>query len=313
MAAAVIGLGAASLSGYRVYHYMMHDNEFCLSCHLMTDAYERFQRSAHNEVSCHSCHPAGLSTVWQLYSTVFLSPTEVRKHAHVSNRTCESCHSLEREGETWERVQRTAGHRVHLESRDSSLRDLKCVDCHSVDVHEFNPTNRTCMKAGCHADAQVKLGRMGSLDIYCTTCHSFQVETPHLAFDSLGGALSPKARDCFACHEMRRALGDMEFTHDPHRGECGMCHNPHTQRQGVEAAQTCTGAGCHVTDWQDSPFHTGVPAPQECVRCHIPHSWKVEGENCMRCHRHIMQPTPPARPQRTTALPAAAHRDLAVR
>ena len=304
---ALLVVGIASVSGYRVYHYMMHDNEFCLSCHLMTDAYERFQRSPHNEISCHTCHPAGPNTVWQLYATLFLNASEVKKHAHVPNRTCERCHVQQGDTTLWRRIEQTAGHRVHLESKDSALRNIQCVDCHSTGLHEFNPNNQTCLRAGCHPDARVKLGRMGSLDIYCTTCHNFQAEAATLAYDSLGQPLSPKARQCYSCHEMRELLHNMEFTHDPHRGECGMCHNPHTQTSRADAATTCGSSRCHP-NWRQSSFHIGVPNPEQCVRCHIPHSWKVEGRNCLRCHQNVLREGAPARGAAGTDAPPAARR-----
>jgi nitrate/TMAO reductase-like tetraheme cytochrome c subunit len=284
-ASVVIVLAGGSLAGYRQYHYMMHDNEFCLSCHLMTNAYDRFQRSAHNQLSCHTCHPAGPSTVWQLYATVFLNPTRVNKHAHVPNKTCASCH-VRGDPAKWKIIATTAGHRVHLESTLPVLRDIQCVTCHSYSVHEFSPNKQTCLQAQCHPDARIRLGIMSSRDIYCTTCHNFTAEAPTLTYDSLGEPLSPKAQQCYSCHEMREALNNMEFTHDPHRGECGMCHNPHTQVSKREAAATCTSSRCHAT-WRESSFHIGVPNPEQCTRCHVPHSWKVEGRNCLRCHQNI--------------------------
>jgi hypothetical protein len=183
------------------------------------------------------------------------------------------------------------------------------VTCHSSGVHEFNPTNRTCMAAGCHPDARVQLGRMGSLDIYCTTCHNFNAVTPQLAFDSLGAPLSPKVQQCYACHEMRRQLGEMEFLHDPHKGECGMCHNPHEQQAAADARATCASASCHPpAETLQSPFHVGVPSPEQCTRCHLSHSWKVEGANCTRCHQTILHERGPARAPRSAApAPAPQH------
>ena len=307
----VVLLGT-SLVGYRQYTFMMHDNRFCLSCHLMADPFERFSRSKHSEIECHDCHRATLQEqLHQLSAVIFDNPTQIKRHAHVPNARCETCH-VRGDPNRWRVVAGTAGHRLHLESSSPALRSVMCVDCHGVSLHELRPNQQTCLQAGCHAYAKIRLGRMSSRDIYCTTCHAFTAEAPTLTYDSLGTPLSPKAQQCFACHEMRQALGNMEFTHDPHRGACGNCHNPHEQRQGAEAGRTCTSGSCHTT-WRTSPFHSGVPNPTECTRCHIPHSWKVEGRNCLRCHGSITDPTRPARPHRVASGGAPPHRDVAAR
>lgn len=307
----VVLLVGASAAGYKQYTFVMHDNKFCLSCHLMTDPYERFQRSAHNQLSCHSCHPVSAGALWQVYAAVFIQPTRVTKHAHVPNEVCGTCH-IDGDPDHWRVIANTAGHRLHLESSSPALRAIMCVDCHGESLHELAPDQQTCLQGGCHAYAHIRLGRMADRDIYCTTCHAFTVDAPTIAIDSLGRPLSPKARQCFSCHEMRERLGNMEFTHDPHRGECGDCHNPHEQRHGSEAGITCASSNCH-TDWRRSPFHNGVPNPSECTRCHIPHSWKVEGSNCLRCHANIVQPTRPGRAHREVTAAPGAHRDLAAR
>jgi nitrate/TMAO reductase-like tetraheme cytochrome c subunit len=50
------------IEAYRTYDYVQHDNEFCLSCHLMVEPYERFARSAHAELGCKACHQPTLVT-----------------------------------------------------------------------------------------------------------------------------------------------------------------------------------------------------------------------------------------------------------
>ncbi len=282
-------LVASSVAGYRQWHYMQHDNSFCLSCHLMADPFERFNRSAHAKIECHDCHRATMQEqLHQLTAVVFDNPTEVKKHAHVPNERCATCH-IEGDSTRWEQIQATAGHRVHLESQDSALRGMQCTDCHSVSVHEFASADQTCLKAGCHPDARVRLGRMGDLQIYCTTCHNFLASAPGLAFDSLGRPLTPQSRQCFGCHEMRQRLAGMEIAADPHQGVCGDCHNAHDQRSAREVS--CAGGTCHA-DWRTVSFHVGVPHPEQCTTCHLPHSWRVDGQNCLRCHQGIGREAP---------------------
>ncbi len=294
-----VALVAGSVAGYKGYNYVEHDNRFCTTCHLMDDAVSRFNLSAHKTIECHDCHYSSrVSQAWQLYATIFRRPTEVEKHAAVPNRYCEDCH-VRGDSARWRIIAATAGHRIHLESRDSTLRGLQCVTCHTRSLHDFVSADSTCGLAGCHADTRIQLGKMASLEIYCATCHNFMAEAPRVAFDSLDRPLTPQTRQCLTCHEMRERLGEMEVADDPHRGTCGDCHNPHTQTTSRQI--DCASAACHA-GWRDVSFHRGVPRPEDCTSCHLPHSWKVEGQNCTRCHQGVLR----ERPTRRAAAAAAA-------
>lgn len=283
--AVAIAFTGVSVASYRAYSYVEHDNDFCTTCHLMQDAYNRFQRSAHSEIGCHDCHKAGMvERTGMLVAAVVENPQDVERHAHVPNERCESCH-VNGDPARWRQIAATAGHRVHLESQDSSLQGLQCIDCHSVNLHEFASVDRTCGKSGCHTNNTIKLGAMSQVELHCTTCHNFMVEAPGLALDSLGRPLTPHARQCLGCHEMRERMAELDIGRDPHRGVCGDCHNPHTQQTAREVS--CATASCH-NNWRQVSFHIGVPHPEQCSRCHEPHSWRVEGENCVRCHQSIL-------------------------
>ncbi len=203
VAAFTVIVAVMSVGGYKGYMYVEHDNEFCTSCHLMSDAFNRFQRSAHSRIECHDCHKSTrLDQAYQLYATIFERPTEVNRHARVPNEVCGACH-VRGDPQRWRQVAATVGHRVHLESRDSSLRDLQCVTCHSVGVHEFASADRTCGQAGCHTNTRIHLGQMGAVEMHCTTCHAFMAEARGLALDSLGRPMTPQAAECLQCHQMR--------------------------------------------------------------------------------------------------------------
>lgn len=285
IAATAVALAGFSVASYQAYSYVEHDNDFCTTCHLMQDAYARFQRSAHSEIGCHDCHKAGMvERTGMLVASVVENPQDVERHANVPNERCEACH-VSGDPARWRQVAATAGHRVHLESADSALRNIQCVTCHSVNLHEFASVDRTCGQAGCHTDATIKLGAMSQVELHCTTCHNFMAEAPGLAVDSLGRPLTPHARQCLGCHEMRQRMAELDIGRDPHRGVCGDCHNPHTQRTAREIS--CATSQCH-SDWRQVSFHVGIPHPEQCSRCHEPHSWRVEGENCIRCHQGIL-------------------------
>jgi hypothetical protein len=143
---------------------------------------------------------------------------------------------------------------------------------------------------------------MRDAELHCTTCHNYLAEASGIAVDSLGRPLTPRAQQCLRCHAMQERLQNLELGLDPHRGVCGDCHNPHTQTQAQ--AVSCTSSTCHQ-GWRAVSFHIGVAHPERCTTCHLPHSWRVEGANCIRCHADVgrQSPTRPGRvPVRRAAL-----------
>ncbi|MDP3774819.1 MAG: NapC/NirT family cytochrome c [Gemmatimonadales bacterium] len=300
LSATLIGSSAA---GYRQWNYMQHDNRFCTSCHLMQDPFERFNRSAHAQLECHSCHKATLKAqMRQLYLTMVERPTSIGGHADVPNKVCAACH-IRGDSTRWRIIATTAGHRVHLESKAPALRGMRCVACHGVTVHEFASVDRTCGQSGCHAANLIRLGGMGQAsELHCTTCHNFLAEARTVEVDSLGQPLTPAAAQCLSCHSMQERMVNLDVARDPHGGVCGDCHNPHTQTSPRQV--TCASASCHA-DWRSLGFHVGVAHPERCTTCHLPHSWRVEGQNCLRCHADIGRQSPSrprAAPARRSAL-----------
>ena len=315
---AALFLVGASVAGFRQWHYMQHDNRFCTTCHLMIDPFQRFSRSAHATLECHSCHEGRLpEQLHQLWLTAVSHPTQIGRHARVPNEVCEKCH-VRGDPTRWKIIAATAGHRIHLESKDPRLSGMRCVECHGVSLHEFASVDRTCLQKGCHESNTIRLGRMGQLtELHCTTCHNFLASAPGLAVDSLGQPLTPRAVQCLSCHEMQQKIKGLDIAHDPHGGVCGDCHNPHTQTKPEDV--TCTNAGCHAT-WRQVSFHVGVPHPERCTTCHEPHSWSVNGKNCVRCHADIRRQPPtrgrraalaPTPPSRSSVLAATAVADFA--
>ncbi|MCH8935273.1 MAG: hypothetical protein IIB90_06075 [Gemmatimonadetes bacterium] len=291
--AAVVALVAAAGTGTVSWNYMQHDNGFCTGCHIMAPAFERFTASEHDSLSCHDCHQQSIFvSTRQLYHWVLERPEEIPPHAPVPNEICENCHVTDG-GEAWQRVASTAGHRTHLESDSTALRDVMCVTCHGVEVHRFVPVDQTCAQSDCHVDTDITLGRMqGQTSLHCVTCHEFTVEVPLLATrDSAAGALTPNVKQCLSCHEMQAVLAEFDVAFDPHSGSCGMCHNPHVQTVATDANTTCASAACHV-DWRTEPFHTGLQhgdVGNQCSVCHEPHRARVDASDCVGCHTTVAE------------------------
>src|SRR5512146_1489021 len=117
-----VAFSGVTVASYKTYEYTEHSNSFCTSCHLMNDAYSRFARSAHSKIECHDCHKATRAEqIHQLYATVVQRPREITAHAKVPNEVCAACH-VRGDSSRWRQIAQTAGHRIHLESKDSSLR-----------------------------------------------------------------------------------------------------------------------------------------------------------------------------------------------
>ena len=297
-----LGLGAAAAvvvlvfaaTGAVGFHYIEHDNGFCTGCHVMKEPFQRFAGSKHDALECHNCHQQSMiASMRQLYLWVAERPEQIGKHAKVPTRVCANCHVRGDAKETWQRIASTAGHRTHLESDSSALKNVQCVTCHGFEVHRFVPVDSTCAQAGCHVSVQIKLAKMrGQTDLHCVMCHRFTADVPALAtHDSARGTLVPNVKQCFSCHQMHAVLAEFDPARDPHRGTCGMCHNPHRQARPQEAAATCSNAGCHA-GWRAEPFHLGKRhrnVVRECTLCHLPHAAKVDPSDCAGCHEAVRE------------------------
>lgn len=295
LAAGLVVLVGTAVAGYRTYDWIEHDNEFCLSCHLMADPYERFAESAHRDLGCKECHKPTLVARSQMAMTQVLeNPDSLEAHAEVPNDKCEGCH-VDAGDERWEDIANTAGHRVHFESDDPALDELACVQCHSTTVHGFAATDQTCAQSGCHTDVDIRLGSMSDLTIHCASCHQFNAPveaatavTPAVALGD--DALRPSQSECLGCHQMQ-VLVDMPDD-EPHEASCGTCHNPHDQDTPAEAVQTCATAQCHADPVGLTPHHVGLAESTvaDCSSCHTAHVFRVDGDDCAACHQDIDAP-----------------------
>ena len=294
-AAAVVLIAGTAAMGTVTWNYTQHSNDFCSGCHVMNPAFQKFgnAKNKHVKLSCHDCHQQSLyASARQVYLWVAERPEKIGKHAKVPNKVCETCH-VTGDTATWQRIASTAGHRAHLESDSSALKNLQCVTCHGVELHRFLPVSQTCGQSGCHksSETNIVLGKMAEqTDFHCTSCHAFTAGVPALATrDSARGTLVPGKAECLGCHKMQKVLADFDEAKDPHGGKCGTCHNPHVQKTAAAAVKSCTTAGCHA-NWRDEPFHVGASHKQiaaQCLTCHVPHAAKVDASNCEGCHQSV--------------------------
>jgi nitrate/TMAO reductase-like tetraheme cytochrome c subunit len=276
--------------------YSQHNNQFCLSCHTLHDeVYMRFQQSKHHRIAdlkCHDCHAEPLiAEIRQVGLWIIKRPEEVGPHAPVPREVCANCHVRDNPDSTWQRIIATAGHSVHLLSDTAKKLKVECLTCHGVTAHRFVPVNQTCEQSGCHDNVEIKLGRMaGQTMFHCTMCHRFTRPIQETAVvDTARLGLIPNTDQCLRCHQMQTQMRDFVPANDPHKGECGWCHNPHEQTEPRAAFETCTNSGCHTRPDTVSAFHRGIghAALTQCGSCHQAHTWSVKGSACLDCHRNI--------------------------
>jgi len=298
VAALVVIVAGVSTSGLAGYTYMMHDNDFCQSCHIMDTAWNRFQVSAHKNLQCHACHrqPLYVSTV-ELYYWVVHRTMQVPEHDKVPSAVCAECHEQKGSDSTLTQVMLTAGHAVHLRSDSSALKNVQCVTCHGQNFHIFTPTASTCTQSGCHTHVRVNLGAMSRQAFpHCTVCHEFTNRVPlSTSVTAAKTTLTPRSMNCFSCHRMQQEIKQFDLSLDPHKGNCGICHNPHTQDTPNAAWKTCADSQCHGSPDTLTAFHRGLAGHimQQCSNCHVAHSWRVKGTDCISCHKTINLDLPP--------------------
>ena len=321
---AVIGAVAISVllgmagGGTAFFFYSQKDNQFCLSCHTLHDeVYQRFQQSKHHRIAnlrCHDCHDEPLiAEMTQVAKWMLWRPSAVGPHAPVPREVCANCHIQRNPDSTWQRIITTAGHTVHLRTDTAMKIGIECLTCHGVTAHRFVPVAQTCAQSGCHKNTEIQLGKMaGQTTLHCVTCHQFTASVSDTTKTSAAFAsLVPGERNCLGCHEMRKVIERFVPENDPHKGECGACHNPHTQKTPGAAFKSCTNSGCHARPDTLSAFHRGIHASalSNCGSCHQEHTWKVQGKACLDCHQNIYKTPakPPFRPPRRVSMTGITH------
>lgn len=315
----LVTIGVITVASLRTWNFMMHDNDFCTSCHVMTVPFRKFTASEHSTLGCHDCHRQGMiDNMKELYVWVTARPEEIPAHAPVPNTICAECHVQNDPDSTWKRIVATAGHAVHLNPVSPAMREMDCVTCHGQEVHRFKPATETCAQSGCHDRIDIQLGRMaGQTSLHCSSCHVFTAAAAEAdSTRSARAALVPATDQCLECHEMREKMADFVPENDPHKGVCGDCHNPHEQTTPAGAFQSCATSGCHARSDTLTAMHRGLTGRhrlETCGACHAAHTWKTDGVRCESCHSGISDPAVRVRPRRSASAaggassPPAAH------
>jgi nitrate/TMAO reductase-like tetraheme cytochrome c subunit len=257
-------IGTGAYGAYAVYNYTENNPNFCRSCHIMDNAWDKWAASAHSKVNCHECHQVSVfESMDQVIMYAIDKPDKVTSHAVVNPEACQKCH--ESGDPQWEQVADTAGHSVH-----AGEQNISCLTCHAVTLHSFSPPEKICL--ACHPDKDMTYSAMGQR--YCLDCHNF------LAVNS---PLLPQNADCLKCHQ-QQIDAEVHLTSDsdtPMQFQCSQCHQPHTNQDPADACITC-----HSDIKQQGLHSDATHSSASCVTCHKEHAWKVtDRSTCLICHQ----------------------------
>jgi hypothetical protein len=240
-----------------IYDYTQNNPRFCLTCHLMNNAYDSWHVSAMHDISCHNCHETTMAeSMEHVFDVLTKNPNVVTKPVVIDNSMCETCHVSN--DPQWLQIANTAGHKVHIFGNNDSI---ECIDCHGLNLHVFEPPSDTCVQ--CHDVAKVHATE--EMNTTCVSCHNFLAN---------GTNLIPGRSTCLECHtdrELTLSMPDGAHVNTT----CTNCHNPH----GTVTAVDCTS--CHMN--VSGGLHD-VSAHTDCTSCHVPHEDVTVRDTCVTCH-----------------------------
>ena len=228
---------------------------FCGSCHVMQEQYQTWDRGAHRDVACGTCHyPPGaelfvqgkIAGLTELVNNV-AGNIGTKPHGTVDNANCEKCHPRENliNVDATYRGDIKFNH-VELMPGNHSGIAMRCNNCHAhiVDGYHFQVRESTCY--WCHF-----MGRTGQSSAVgdCFTCH----ETPHDQ-THYEVVTSTQESDCIGCHvSVTVGTGEVRLE------RCLSCHGKIDQRAGDAQPMH----EIHIV-----PGTTFLSRKVECLECH---------------------------------------------
>lgn len=249
--------------GFRYYKHTQEDPEFCVSCHLMQEAFKSWQKSKHRDFQCQVCHSMTILEQNRLLISFVVKgeKTIKQKHGRINPwNACRECHtSAVAQGSVT--LTNSYGHARHV-----FMLNIPCQTCHTGSLHAFKPDEQVC--STCHKDRLIH--GMGMEGLSCLTCHTYGEKELKMISDER----------CRSCHRTIPTKGVMS------RLKCFDCHHPHGQIKpsSSDCLKTCHGNESKVGQHE---LHM-EKAKLQCLDCHRAHLWaisKTEAKKlCNRCH-----------------------------
>ncbi|MBF0558094.1 MAG: NapC/NirT family cytochrome c [Nitrospirae bacterium] len=263
LAAFVTVAGLSALVGYRYYQYTQDNPQFCVSCHLMKEAFSEWQKGKHRDVVCQQCHQLSILEKNRLLIAYVVKSNQPLAQTHGREKpwkACRGCH-MDNIAQGSVTMNKSYGHARHV-----FMRGLQCKECHKSSLHNFRPNEKACQS--CHKDKGVH--GVGMEAFSCLQCHSFAEKTPSMV---------PKDR-CIKCHKKIETSGPMSEL------LCHKCHYPHGKIQ--PSSSTCLSE-CHRNETSVGRHALHLKQGLDCISCHKPHSWVIKKNSskalCGKCHK----------------------------
>lgn len=286
IAAAMLGILAASPAGAEDPNYSREGADTCLACHDDQTTLAVFRSDhavpsdpnspfGHGQLQCEACHGpggdhAGRVRRGQERPAIFAFGAESVTSIVEQNGLCMDCHAPDT-GFAWH----GSGHDIN---------DVSCADCHSSHTAR-DPVLTTSTQAevcfDCHQQQRTQSMkpfahpvRQGTMS--CGDCHSAHGETQD------GLLVRQTLNDtCYECHAETR--GPYLWEHAPVAEDCGSCHDPHGSTQPgmltMRAPQLCQS--CHAQDG-----HPSLPQDERGLPTGLPSQFLL-GQSCMNCHSEV--------------------------
>jgi len=294
----VVIIIGGSVAAYKLWDYKENNPNFCMTCHLMKDAFDKWSISEHKGVNCHECHH--LTLIEQnmlLVNLVLHNPKEVpKRHGEiiVPWKLCTKCHVDKNEKfPNAVKIDKSPFHQKHFFKNPG----MECTKCHGYDLHKFTPDHKFCLN--CHKDKAEIHGMVG---FACMNCHSDRTQD-----------FKPNRAACLSCHgnaEQRAVIAKepcqptlkqcppeadqiaiaSKMTVFPEDGamkfECSKCHNPHGKIKLTGEADCLV---CHPDIKKKGKHQAHLDMQLKCMDCHKPHGWRVtkamgKSAKCTSCH-----------------------------
>jgi len=253
-----------SILAFRYYRHTQEDPEFCMSCHLMQDAFKTWQAGKHRDFQCQICHTMTLIEQNKMMVSFVMRGTKTikQKHGRISPwDACKNCHTAD-VSKGSKSLSSSYGHARHV-----FMQNISCGTCHFGNLHKFTPNQPACPE--CHTDRMIH--GMGMEGLTCLNCHNFSEKTPKMITNER----------CLRCH---KSLGEKNVMSGL---KCFDCHHPHGKIK--PSSQDCL-KDCHGNETKVGQHNLHMTkAGLQCLDCHKAHTWTVGKEQaktrCAKCHK----------------------------
>ena len=249
--------------GYKYYRHTQEDPEFCMSCHIMKEAFTEWYKGKHRSIICQKCHQLSILEQNQLLMTyVVRGNSKQFSQTHGREKpwsSCKECHMNEAAQGSLT-LNKSYGHARHV-----FIQKINCKICHKSSLHDFHLNKDACQK--CHKDKGVH--GLGMEAFSCLKCHSYSEKTPSMV---------PKDR-CVKCHTNIPRTSPMAGL------LCHQCHKPHGEI--IPKPSMCVNE-CHQNETAIGQHGFHMKKGLNCLDCHKAHIWVVGQDKaktlCSRCH-----------------------------